>query len=109
MSEAQTTVNEEAIQEENVIPFTNGETDQSNPEKTLTTPSFDFAKLGMGLFPLTPVKFAGEDMPLAIGRIALYGGLAYVMYGKSKKAGYFFAGCAGVSALTSIMSNQWSK
>lgn len=64
-------------------------------------------KLGLALFPLAPVKFSGDEMLLAWGRILLYGGVAYLAWGKSKMIAYTAAGAAGACAISSITATAW--
>ena len=63
----------------------------------------------LGLFPFTPVPFAGADTLLAAGRIAGYSLLAYATYNKMRPASYIFMGAAGVSLATSLTSGLWGK
>jgi hypothetical protein len=66
-------------------------------------------KIFLGLFPFTPVPFKGDDLFLAIGRIAGYSALSYFTYNKMRPASYAFMGAAGVSLLTSLTGGMWNK
>jgi len=64
-------------------------------------------KIGLALFPLSPVKFSGDEAVLAWGRILLYGGIAYLAWGKSKFIAYSAAGAAGACAISSLTATAW--
>lgn len=69
-------------------------------------------KVIVGLLPFTPVPFSGKDMPLAVGRILLYGGVAYLLWGKEKEAlnrkiSYAAIVAAGLSIATSISASAY--
>lgn len=66
-----------------------------------------FEKVGLSLIPFTPVTFSGSDMPYAVGRIVVYGGLSAYLWNKNKTLSYVCAGAALMSAATSITGKIW--
>ena len=66
-------------------------------------------KAALSLIPLSPAPLFGTDSFYGWARLAIYGGLAYATWGKSRKASYIFAGAAGVSLCSSLTANAWVK
>jgi len=66
-------------------------------------------RIGLALIPFTPVPFEGNDMLLAIGRIALYSTVAYFTYNKMRPVSYIAMSAAGVSLAASLMAGMWKK
>lgn len=75
------------------------------PEKTKANP---FGKAGLNLVPFTPVPFSGPDSVYAWGRLLGYSAIAAAIWGKSRRAGYLFAGAAAVSLLTSLGGDAYN-
>ena len=72
-------------------------------------PDGTIQRIMLGLVPFTPVPFSGNDMYLAIGRVAGYSLLSYFTYNKMRPASYVFMGAAGVSLATSLTAGMWGK
>lgn len=63
----------------------------------------------LGFVPTTPVPFTGKEALLAYGRVAAYGGVAWLTFNKNRKVSYTFMGLAAVCIATSLSSHLWGK
>lgn len=66
-------------------------------------------KLWMSLSPLSPAPLTGSDAVYGWARLALYGGLTYATWKRTKKTRYVFAGLTAVSLGTSISTGAWNN
>lgn len=64
-------------------------------------------KLGLALLPFSPAPLTGEDAIYGWGRLAVYGGLTYLTWKRSRKLRYVFAGATGVSLASSLSATAW--
>lgn len=67
-----------------------------------TTVKLDFKKIALMMLPTSPISFTGDEAIFAWGRLALYGAVSYMTWGKARKISYAAAGCAGLSLITSL-------
>lgn len=85
---------------------TNGKTylaaEYTAPPGSSVPARFDAGKIAFKFLPTTPVGFTGEDAVYAWLRLALYGSVAYLSWGKARSLSYIAMGAAGVSAAVSF-------
>ena len=66
-------------------------------------------RLVLGMLPTTPVPFNGKDGLIAVSRVLVYGGAAWLLFKKQRKASYVCMGLAGLCLATSLSSHMWGK
>lgn len=65
--------------------------------------------LGLAMIPFTPVGFTGKGAGMAYARLAIYAGLSYVTWARSRQLSYIFGGAAAVSLATSLAGGAWQN
>jgi hypothetical protein len=68
-----------------------------------------FAKMALGIFPLSPLPLTGPDAWQGYTRVAIYSVGAYMAWSKSRRLSYFLMGAGGISLAASMTSGAWEK
>lgn len=71
-------------------------------------PSVDLGKIGLAMFPLTPVPYKGEKSVWAYVRILVYGTAGYLAWSKARKLSMVMLSAAALSATTSATGTIWN-
>jgi len=87
-----------------MLPDTEAQAPASNPVR----PSLTISKVGAALIPFASVRF-DTDTSLAVTRLAVYGGLAYLLWKKNKTLAYTALIAGGTCAITSLSGMVYSK
>lgn len=68
----------------------------------------DLGKIGLAMFPLTPVPYRGEGALWAYVRIGIYTTAGYLAWRRARKLSYIMLGAAALSATTSATATAWN-